>query len=368
MISTYLLETSKTIYKNKTMRNLPWKKILMRTLWIMLGVATMVFFVMAWQEKDKKTVKDIQIQIAGEETQLFINERDIKEMLKAGGHIIGAQMSSLNLSAIEKTVAGNPWVKKAEIYYTNKQVLHVLIEERIPVARIFTPGGASFYLDSTGLRLPLSEKVVARVPMFTGFPSDRPILSKPDSQLLKEVVTLGKFLYNDSLWSAQIAQVDITPQAIFELVPVIGDHIITLGKPTDLEQKFLRLQTFYKQAWMQKGVRYYERIDIRYKDQVVAIKQGTAKAQIDSAQSALLIQGLMAQPALDAAAAADSMAAKVAANVAVAPAPKPATKVVDTVKQKAVLKPVININNKTKIAPLNNKAKQNSKTTKKSNN
>ncbi len=43
-------------------------------------------------------------------------------------------------------------------------------------------------------------------------------------------------------------------------------------------------------------------------------------------------------------------------------------KVVDTVKQKAVLKPVININNKTKIAPLNNKAKQNSKTTKKSNN
>ena len=350
------------------MRNLPWKKILMRTLWIMLGVATMVFFVMAWQEKDKKTVKDIQIQIAGEETQLFINERDIKEMLKAGGHIIGAQMSSLNLSAIEKTVAGNPWVKKAEIYYTNKQVLHVLIEERIPVARIFTPGGASFYLDSTGYRLPLSEKVVARVPMFTGFPSDRPILSKPDSQLLKEVVTLGKFLHNDSLWGAQIAQVDITPQAIFELVPVIGDHIITLGKPTDLEQKFLRLQTFYKQAWMQKGVRYYERIDIRYKDQVVAIKQGTAKAQIDSAQSALLIQGLMAQPALDAAAAADSVAAKVVANVAVATASKPANKVVDTVKQKAVLKPVININNKTKIAPLNNKAKQNSKTTKKSNN
>jgi len=209
---------------------------------------------------------------------------------------------------------------------------------------------------------------VARVPMFTGFPSDRPVLSKPDSQLLKEVVVLGKFLQNDSLWNAQIAQVDITPQAIFELVPVIGDHIITLGKPTDLEQKFLRLQTFYKQAWMQKGVRYYERIDIRYKDQVVAIKQGTAKAQIDSAQSALLIQGLMAQPALDAAAASDSVAAKAAAAAATKPAAKVTVKVVDTVKQKAKPKPVINTNNKTKIAPLNNKAKQNSKTTKKSNN
>jgi cell division protein FtsQ len=216
--------------------------------------------------------------------------------------------------------------------------------------------------------LPLSEKVVARVPMFTGFPSDRPILSKPDSQLLKEVVILGKFLNKDSLWGAQIAQVDITPQAIFELVPVIGDHIITLGKPTNLEQKFLRLQTFYKQAWMQKGVRYYERIDIRYKDQVVAIKQGTAKAQIDSAQSALLIKGLMAQPALDAAAASDSVAAKAAVAAAPKPAAKVTVKVVDTVKQKAKPKPVINTNNKTKIAPLNNKAKQNSKTKKKTNN
>jgi cell division protein FtsQ len=350
------------------MRNLPWKKILMRTLWIALGVTTMVFFVMAWIEKDKKTIKDIQIQIAGEETQLFINERDIKEMLKAGGHIIGAKMSALNLSAIEKTVAGNPWVKKAEIFYNNQQVLHVLIEERIPIARIFTPGGASFYLDSTGLRLPLSEKVVARVPMFTGFPSDRPILSKPDSQLLKEVVTLGKFLHNDSLWGAQIAQVDISQQGSFELVTVIGEHIIALGNATDLEQKFLRLQTFYKQAWMQKGVNYYERLDIRYKDQVVAIKQGTAKAQIDSAQAALLIQGLMAQPALDAAAAADSLTEKNASNVTVAPAAKPGAKVVDTVKQKAKTKPVINIDNKTKIAPLNKKAKQNSKTKKKTNN
>jgi cell division protein FtsQ len=345
------------------MRNLPWKKIIMRTLWIMLGVATMVLFVMAWQVKDKKTIKDIQIQIVGEETQLFINERDINEMLKAGGHIIGAKMSSLDLSVIEKKVAGNPWVKKAQIYYTNKQVLHVLIEERIPMARIFTPGGASFYLDSTGLRLPLSEKVVARVPMFTGFPSDRPVLSKPDSQLLKEVVALGQFLYNDSLWSAQIAQIDITPQANFELIPVIGDHVISLGKATDLEAKFLRLQTFYKQAWMQKGVRYYERIDIRYKDQVVAIKQGTAKAQIDSAQSALLIQGLMNQSALDAAAAADTVDVKPAAKAAT----KSAAKVVDTVKQKAKVKPVINNDNKTKIAPLNKKAKQNSKTKKKTN-
>ena len=58
------------------MRNLPWKKIIMRTLWIMLGVAAMVFFVMAWREKDKKRIKDIQIQIAGEE-ELAVMEGNV---------------------------------------------------------------------------------------------------------------------------------------------------------------------------------------------------------------------------------------------------------------------------------------------------
>jgi acetyl/propionyl-CoA carboxylase alpha subunit len=62
------------------------------------------------------------------------------------------------------------------------------------------------------------------------------------------------------------------------------------------------------------------------------------------------------------------MGSKLAAKEAASAAQKPTAKVVDTVQQKAKPKPVININNKTKIAPLNNKAKQNSKTTKKSNN
>jgi hypothetical protein len=55
----------------------------------------------------------------------------------------------------------------------------------------------------------------------------------------------------------------------------------------------------------------------------------------------------------------------VAAKEAAAAAQKPTAKVVDTVQQKAKPKPVININNKTNVAPLNKQAKQNSKTTKK---
>jgi cell division protein FtsQ len=82
---------------------------------------------------------------------------------------------------MEAMVEKNPWVSNAEMFLDNNQVLQVRIEERQPVARVFTLDGNSFYLDSAALRLPLSDKISARVPMFTRFPIGKPVLAKPDS-------------------------------------------------------------------------------------------------------------------------------------------------------------------------------------------
>jgi cell division protein FtsQ len=93
---------------------------------------------------------------------------------------------------------------------------------------------------------------------------------------------------------AQVAQIDITPQSTFEMIPVIGDHIVALGTAEDLDKKFSHLYTFYRQAWMQNGMNTYEKLDVQYNNQVVAVKKGTGKAQIDSARAHLLMQNLMA--------------------------------------------------------------------------
>ncbi|MBK6829167.1 MAG: hypothetical protein IPG86_20990 [Chitinophagaceae bacterium] len=61
------------------------------------------------------------------------------------------------------------------------------VEEREPVARIFTSGGNTFYIDSSNTMLPLSEKFSARLPVFTGFPSEAKVLSKADSNLLNDI-------------------------------------------------------------------------------------------------------------------------------------------------------------------------------------
>ena len=43
-------------------------------------------------------------------------------------------------------------------------MLKVNVDESEPIARIFTAMGKSFYIDSTGKRLPLSDKISAKLP------------------------------------------------------------------------------------------------------------------------------------------------------------------------------------------------------------
>jgi cell division protein FtsQ len=275
------------------MRRYNWKKILINTAWILAGAGTMVLLGAAMQKKNHRPCTGVHIEITGAEKHMFIDEKDVMDLLNAGGRLEGNASSVLDLRVMETSVEKNPWVRNAEMFLDNQQMLQVRIEERQPVARVFTLEGGSFYLDSAALRLPLSDKISARVPVFTSFPSDKPVLAKPDSMLLHDVVRLGQFLLADSFWMAQTAQVDITPQSGFEIVPVIGDHTIVLGNAENIDQKFSRLYTFYQKAWLQHGITTYEKLDVQYNNQVVAIRKGTAKARVDSARIHAIMNGMM---------------------------------------------------------------------------
>jgi cell division protein FtsQ len=267
-----------------------WKKRLVQVLWLLAGIGTIVLFGAAMQQKNHKTCAGVKVEITGVEDHLFIDENDVLAIINSKSVISNQATSKIDLRAIETALEATAWVKKAELFFDNKQVLQVKIVERQPVARVFTAEGTSFYLDSNGLRLPLSDKLSARVPMFTNFPSDRPVLAKPDSLLLESVVALGKYIVADSFWMAQTAQIAITPQATFEIVPTLGDQIIVFGTADDYAAKFNRLYTFYKKAWVQNGINTYEKLDVQYNNQVVAVRRGTAQIAVDSAKAKAMLQ------------------------------------------------------------------------------
>jgi cell division protein FtsQ len=239
--------------------------------------------------------RDFVITLRGPENNFFINEKDVEELLaKANnGTILGKAVESFNLNALEQMLEKNTWISNAELYFDNRDVLHITIMEKEPVARVFTVAGNSFYLDNEGERLPLSEKLSARVPVFTGFP-EKKALNNKDSVLLNEVSAIAAFINNDPFWRAQVAQVDITPDRKFEMVPVAGNHLVRLGDGTNLSAKFSRLMIFYREILSKTGLNKYKLIDVQYKGQVVA-SRSTGDPSVDSVQLRKNIEKILKQ-------------------------------------------------------------------------
>ena len=140
--------------------------------------------------------------------------------------------------------------------------------------------------------LPVSEKISARLPVFTSFPTEEKILSKSDSLLLKDVRKLSMLIQQDSFLMAMIDQVDITPNRGFEMIPKIGDQLIVFGDAGDAEQKFAKLQLFYKKVMLKYGWNRYSIISLQYKNQVVGKLKGKDDVSADSLRTVEIMHAI----------------------------------------------------------------------------
>ena len=268
------------------------KAILLTTLWVSIGGAVAVLLVAAIRKKDAQHCKGVEINIKGVNNNFFVDKTDILNSITtiANGNPIGKTIGSFNLRMMERELQKNTWVKTAELFFDNNEMLQVSVNEREPVARVFTSTGTSFYIDKDDAMLPLSEKFSARLPVFTGFPSDKMVLSSTDSNLLKDIKTVSLAIQKDSFRMAMIEQVDITPQRTFEMLPKMGNQVIVFGDASAAEEKFAKLELFYKEIMVKAGWNHYSVINVQYKGQVVARRHGAEDVTADSLRTLQVMQ------------------------------------------------------------------------------
>lgn len=251
-----------------------------------------VLLVAAIGRRNHELCRDYVITIQGAQKNLFINEKNIKKLLNSGPNvkIKGEPITDFNLRKLEQLLEVNAWVKNANLYFDNREVLHIVVEQKEPVARIFTTTGKSFYIDNEGDRMPLSDMMSARVPVFTNFP-DKKTFSTKDSVLLNDVRKTASFILNDSFWMAQTEQIDINGDRTFEMIPTIGNHVVKLGKGEDIDKKFHRLLIFYQQVLSKTSFDKYSIVDVQYEGQVIGSK--TKMSKVDSMQLKKNIEKLL---------------------------------------------------------------------------
>ncbi len=268
----------------------------MMALWIALASGLLVLLAAAIKKKDSKSCRGVEIDIAGVKGDYcFLDKKDVLGLLGADGEgqLSGRNVSTFNLRQLEMSLEKNVWVKDAELFFDNNLVLHIAIEERAPIARVFTVAGNSFYIDSSGKKLPLSDRMKVRLPVFTNYTAESTSgIGKKGTKLVNDMRKLAYYILNDPFWNAQVAQIDIVGDGNFELVPMLGNHIIEFGNGDNCGEKFRRLFIFYKEVLGKTGFDKYSRVDVRYDKQVVGTRRGSI-SRVDSMQAIRNIEKLM---------------------------------------------------------------------------
>jgi cell division protein FtsQ len=264
----------------------PLKKFFMIVLWCLLGGSGLALLIAAINAKNSSLCNGMDIEINGGGKAFFLNKKDVMNMLESEGikDLHNKKVASFDLLKMETVLRRNSWIRDAQLYFDNTQTLKVRVQERLPVARLFAANNSSYLIDSAGMQMALGERNAFRLPVFTGYPSER-FGMKHDSALSHQIRNLAIFLNNNSFWSNQVQEINISSSKTFRLIPLIGNQIIEFGDGNDYENKFQKLFVFYKEVLAKTGFEYYKSINVAFQNEVIATRKQGSISRADSIQA-----------------------------------------------------------------------------------
>jgi cell division protein FtsQ len=238
----------------------------------LLILIVMMGITVAFTSKRIANIKCSQIVIkyAGRPV-IRLSEKELTALVKSSNQqIIGSKMENINTEAIEKVVSKNGAILKADAYKTvvresdgYKGAITLKVKHRTPVLRIFTSSG-SYYMDQSGSRIPVSFNYAADVPVATGNISQE--MAK------NELLPFVDFIQRNKFWKVQIKQIQVNGEGELILTTLVGKQLIEFGTTENMEKKFRNLRAFYEQVLKDNNWDKYDRIILKFENQIIAKK------------------------------------------------------------------------------------------------
>jgi len=265
-------------------RKLIWKRLLTGSAWVICLGGLVVLMSFIETKKASVVCTAVKVNIPG--SQYFIDKQEVDQILQTSSHtLIGRKLENINIQELENKLRANPFIEFAKVYTEMDGILRVEVSQRQPILRVMNHYDMDFYIDQHGLKIPLSSNFTARVLVANGYIEEL-FTNRVDSlhtHLAKDLYKTADFIRKDSLWDAQIAQIYVNSGREIELIPRVGSQRILIGNADSLNVKLKNLVAFYKQVLPQVGWDKYSKINIKYTNQVIGIKNEMTKA--DSAKA-----------------------------------------------------------------------------------
>ena len=243
-----------------------WKS----TALVLADIALAVYLVLAitafnCPDESSNVCREVNIYIEDGSVKGFLDQEEIKTLLqRARCYPIGDQMSSVDVRVIEEQLKKNPFVKNAQCYKTQTGHVNITVDQRLPVIRVKADNGDDYYVDEHGNIMP-NTHFASNLVVATGA-----IQQKYAQKVLKDI---GCYLLQTPLWGNQVEQLNVLADGSIEMVPRVGDHIVYLGSPSNLERKLTRLEKFYKYGLSKAGWNKYSYINVEFDNQIICKKR-----------------------------------------------------------------------------------------------
>jgi len=236
-----------------------WKLLLL----ILIPVVIVATYYFATRNSKNIVCKDVVVKINYKTEKPLITEGDIFNILKlpeGKKNLIGKTSDNLDFNEMERTLLKIRTIKKAEIYIGLSGEIKIEITQRNPILRVIPDGFQGYYLCDDRSKIPLSKHFSPDLIPATGIMND-----KIDIKLYRIV----GFVNNNSFWKEQIEQFFVGTNEDISFIPFTGVHEVILGDTTDLDEKFKKLEIFYKKGLSKIGWNKYKSVNLKFKGQVI---------------------------------------------------------------------------------------------------
>lgn len=196
----------------------------------------------------------------------FVTPQDIAyELDSLPSKVAAVPRGDIDARALERRLTALSMVQDATVAFLNDGALRVTVSPMVPVARVFDSTGASYYVSTTGKRIPAQPRYHVDVPVVAA--------DYDDPSRVLSIIPVLDYIKQDPVANALVSSVTVDARGDIILVPVIRGHLINMGDTTMVRDKWDRLKAFYRRVMPVAGWDAYDTLSVKWRGQLVATRR-----------------------------------------------------------------------------------------------
>ena len=244
------------------------KKILFLSLNILIVLGLLFLLGFSKKRLSKKPCEERTIYIKSKNNNSFVEEKDVYRILESfdSSGFKGREYTDIDILNLEQRITSLNEVEKAQIYLSSNGHLNIALETRTPILRVINMEGVSYYIDEKGKSMPFSNKFTSKVIVANGY------IGGEDSEVVENLILLVRAIGKNEFFSRKVQQIFVNEEGEFELVTLLGSHVVLLGSLERLNEKLDNLEAFYRRSTDLVDLERYKLVNLKYSDQIVCKK------------------------------------------------------------------------------------------------